>query len=344
MNQADAERTQKYLIKCLGIVAANLIEKKEEPYWIKGDEIDGNGTSRKKTLRLLHESGHIGYFSSREYSSRKQPFCFEREFTEMAEGLAEEPNISAVPNEVKNALRGNSSRQQITGSHAGLSLVGFANVRRDLSSRQKIYVWLHLDDYLLVKSTYDHSGSHPLDKYLVYPQKKLDERKLHATRALFKKYASPMLMPWLAEKFGLYLEGFDAHTEHKDPVAESIVPEWDTKLSLRSVMRFPVTFKDECFDAPKGYSSEYAQRLEWLRVKTGILQELFSNVAEYGYERLMTEFVEYAKEEISAEAPVMMAEGDDAGAGMMILDCIHQVTFDNMFGENNEQLRQTAAA
>lgn len=336
MNDADKARCQKAFEKCLGRVAANLIAEKENPYCVPGHEIEGNGTSRKKTLRLLQEAGHIGFYSSNSYRSLKQEFHFKTQFEQQAEALAEEPAFNAVPQEITNAMNTTARYEIISSNIEELSSLGFADIYH-LSPRKQIYVWFNREKYLIQKkertSIYSNSSKF---YWVVYPQAMLDQRKLHATRGLFKKYAEPMLMPWLTEKFGLQLLGFDTHTTHEDPFVENPFADYKPKIKLRSTTRFPALFHDKYFDAPKGYKVEYAQRLEWLKNKTEVMKALAVKTAEYGYQRLMTEFVEHAKQELLAEAPILLAEDKESGAGMMLMDNIHLITFDNIFGRNSE--------
>ncbi len=351
MNKTDQQRCQKNFEACLGRVAANLVAGKSDPYTLTGFQIESNGGVRKKTLRLLSEAGHIGYYRSGQWrraseEDSKATFHFRRQFEEHAEDIAEEPVFEEIPTEVTSALSTSRNHGNISSGHDELGAVGFRNIfGNGLTAREKIYVWLHRDDFVVQEQEdkYRYQNSEPGKIWAVYPKAMLDQRKLHTVRALFKKYAEPMLMPWLAEKFALQLVGFDNHTKHNDPiVTEGYFAEDDPTLKLRSAIRFPRLFQAKYFERDlHGYSFEYAARLGWLRLKTQTMRDLTAKVAEYGYETLMTEFVEFAKAEVLTEAPVLMAEGSEAGAGMAILDSIHLVTYDNMFGRNSEQKRHS---
>lgn len=341
MNQEDLERCEKDYLRCLGKIAIKLIRGDDYPYELTEKEIERNGTVRKKTLRLLSEVKGIhwsGYTGRRHYSQSEQ-FNFKSHFEKIARSYERKPEFPSVPEEINTAWRNTGSFGTINTTQEDINEIGYLRIER-LKPEEQIYIWFHLDEFMITRKTETRAYGEEKTVIKVYPRQQLDQRKVQAMRGIFKKYAEPLLMPWLSEKFGLNLQGFDTFTSH--PVEKNsynYLASCQPKIPLKNYMRFPVAFNDLAFKGPKGYAREYHTRLYWIQKKTEIMRSLVRNVKEYGYEKLMKEFVEHAKEYLLSDAPIKLIDEKEAGAGHMILSNINLITFENMFGGNDEYKR-----
>jgi hypothetical protein len=346
MNQKDRERCEKDFLKCLGKVALKLIYDEDNPYTLSEHEIESNGTVRKKTLRLLSEAGKIYWsgYTGRRYISSAESFNFKRHFENVARSYERKPEFPSVPAEISTAWRNTGSFGTIDTTQENINEIGYLRIDH-FNPEEQIYIWFHLDEFVISKKseiTY-YTGENTTIR--IYPRQQLDQRKVQAMRGIFKKYAEPLLMPWLSEKFGLNLQGFDTFTSHSVEInSYNYLASSQPKIPLRSCMRFPAAFNDLAFKGPKGYAREYNTRLYWIQKKTEIMSFLVKSVKDYGYEKLMKEFVEHAKEYLLSDAPLKLIDDDEAGAGHMILSNIDLITFENMFGGNDEYEGQSQAA
>lgn len=343
MNQKDRDRCDNDFLRCLGKVAVNLIKNTDRPYTISDTEIERNGTTRKKTLRLLSEAGRIIWHNRyyRRHSSEK--FNFRKQFDTQAKELEQKPEFFSTPTEIKTAWESTSDYSNIKTSQEAVNQIGYRCIET-LKPAEQIYVWFHLDDFIVTRT---EKSSYMRDrlKVSVFPRELLNYQKIQAMRGIFKKYAEPLLMPWLSDKFDIDLCGFDNHTKHLDKIEkDDYFNDNEPRLALRNFMRFPAAFNDLAFKGPKGYAIEYQERLDWLRHKTQTMRNLVANVKAYGYEKLMREFTEHAKEYLVSEAPLKLIEKDEAGAGALILSDINMITFENMFERSNDETRQSPAA
>lgn len=347
MNEKDRKRCEKDFLRCLGIVAIKLIQQAENPYTLTENEIESNGTARKKTLRLLSEAGKIHWsgYTGRRYSTPAEKFNFKRQFENVARSYEQKPEFPSVPSEINSAWRTAGTYGEINTTQEDINDIGYLPIEI-FKPEERIYLWFHLNEYMVNrKAGSGHTYSRKKERITVFPRQKLDQRKTQAMRGIFKKYAEPLLMPWLSEKFDINLEGFDNYTNHpEDTEKYKFLTHYPLNVSLRSCMRFPVAFNDLAFKGPKGYLPEYTEKLLFIQRKTGVMRSLVTKVKSYGYEKLMKEFVEYAKGYLLSDAPLKLIDEEEAGAGHMILSNLDLITFENMFGGHDECERQSQVA
>lgn len=329
MNQKDLARFEKDYIRCLGLVAQKLLENKEEPYILEENEIEHNGTIRKKTLRLLSEAGKIRYYDDRSRFSRRYgwiKYSFSNQFKKDAPGLQQNPNFEDVPREIEAAWE-NVYGSSVKTTQEGINEIGYREIHT-LKPAEKIYVWFHRNEFIKIKKKNFQNN----EIIKVFPRELLEHRKVQALRGSVKKYAESWLMPWLIKKTGLDLYGFDTHTTHKDRLFNNTYNEYQPSFNLRNCKRFPKAFTDTAFNGPKGYRQEYYERFELLLRKTQTMRDLVSFIKKYGYNKLMVEFTEYARARLLDEAPLRLVEEENAGAAELILNNFSSITYENMFG------------
>lgn len=340
MNDKDRARCDKDYIKCLSRVAYNLLQGNHpNPYKLTKNDIENNGTIRKKTIRLLRESRRLsygGYIHSRY--SHKEAYNFKAQFERDSQKLAVKPEFNETPTEVINAWNSINKYSNIGTSLAEIDNIGFIDINA-LSPAGILYVYYHQDEYLFkeIKRTSTYF-TEPNVHISCFPKENIKKRKIAIIKGIFKKWAEPIFMPWLAKKFNLDLQGFDTYTDFKDEgiINQNLIYQDRISIKFRNYMRFPVTFQEQCFNNVKGYKKEYISRKDWLKEKTGTYQKLVTNIKDYGMDKLKEEFVSYAQEYLLSEAPIKILEEETAGAGAYLLKNAKLMTVKNMFGGSDE--------
>lgn len=326
MNQEDIERAEKSLHHCLKLVAINLINGKDNPYYLKNDEIERNGTTRKKDIRLLWEA----YQVCNNY--------FKRAYEEHSDKLIEPFVFPDVPEMLSTVWDSNETHVD----ENFLTTLGFICLRK-LPVGKVIYIQKNINSYyvlkdeevtkLVLKSKYISGGD-----AAVYPSNLFyDKRKRDIAAYVFKLMAEKELRGWLEKRYRVSLVGMDIYTELNGK--ESYSTDLPLSFKLPSYQNLPCLFQSRFLWEGKhgNFFTKYTKTLDIFNEIIDNLKRLREGIKkDGGFKHILKCFVDDMREMLVEEGPLLIAKDPDVALVLISYECFF--TYENIFGRNyNEQ-------
>lgn len=325
MKDHDQIRLEKDLISSLAKVARRLIKNKKDPYTLTEKEVEPNGTKRPKTIRLLSNRGGI----RRVFLSGNMGLSFYNVFKDEAHRHTVEPMFNQIKHNVTLKIKNNYTFREDLDT---IAYEGYRDIEH-LSPKEVLYVYFNLGQYDIITQKELYSSS-IITK--VFPKNDKTKRKIELLKGLLKQHCEPILRKWLEIKTGLTLHGFDVYT-NINPEAEPVgkyLRDNKEPFEIPNFMHTPVDFNEEKYQE---FYKSYCKTVDLLTGVDQNMSKFVEFIQSYGYEKLMTEFLEYAKKELMNVALESVASEDKKGTCVLVLNDSALVTFENMFGENNDR-------
>lgn len=315
MTPEDMERAEKALHIGLRIVASQLIMKhtniKEigDPYQLKPDMIEYNGTTRKKTVRLLRERYGVNEYTMREKYSSKKYLHFGSVYKEYSNDIKAPDSFRNTPEELKDIWFEHRQDSKIRDEEE-LTKLGFIKLF-NLPLNEVFYVQKNIENFnvFLERDIYSWTKKVPL---YVYPKDLEENRKENIAVFLFILKAERMLKGWLENRYSINLDKLDFYPKDNENRYASIRHKYT--IELPSYQSLPCLFQERFFTGGEGrnFKEKYGSTLLFYMESIKNLKKLLKGIeADGGYESVMRAFFEYAKEKIIENAVLNLSDEPD---------------------------------
>ena len=338
--EKDNKRLNGDIIHILGLIAQNLIYELPTPYTLTEKQIESNGVSRPKTLRLLREVEILRFRTQikGQYGSYTTAWNFENLFMEHSKEYAKLAIFPDEPLEITGFLTTTEVREDSSFRihEDTLETVGYKEVSC-LPREEVIHVFWNLQDYDI------KTGLRGIDKNSVkiYPKTLLVQRNKAVLKALLKKYSETDFKSYMEKRFG---DNYDGQTEltfhekcelNEDPDEAIVQDKTDFDIILRNFAKYPQTLGDplRCFLPRRGYMAEYKRKSEAATFEYNRLKRLVDKVnTAGGCKAVAKDYIQECCKEIVGKAPLLI-DGDDGDKTALeyILDHRDVFTYDYIY-------------
>lgn len=275
----DEKRLQNDLLKIYKIIACNRIQNKKDPDFLTASEIEYNGTSRKKTMRLLKTNGYLGRTIQKKDTSSysyhpEETYWQILKFDEDSKKYAEKGHFNQQWDELYNVI---SLSSLIDFNGAGYELV------ESLTAQTAIDVYWDPDYYQKIT---DKDGN-----VKVYSKNLLEKRRKSVLRSIVEHY---------------FNTGFNNVLEKRVGLPEGSLPENLTlDISLRNFAFTPMHFNKKDFHGEKGFLKELDHHIAYLKALRSRTMK-FVDLAEKegGFNVLIRNYRKALIKDLLEEAPL----------------------------------------
>jgi hypothetical protein len=277
----DTERLEKDVLHCFAKVAQRRLDGEKHADFLSDYEIKHNGTSRKKTVRLLRQHGYMGTFvtttdRSYGYSSKTKRWEILK-FDSESEALTSKGSFKTSWQDLYEELFG-----QHYYDKSSIQTVGYIS-NEGLSDTARLDVFWHPDDYDRHTDERGHIS--------FYPKAFLRQRNISALRA------------FVEHRFN---EGFSGELEKRAGMPnDSLYAEKEIITTIRNFAYTPFHFNDDSFHGSKGFLAELDHQITYFKALRNRVQR-FADLATKtgGFDELIRQYRKALIDELFEEAPL----------------------------------------
>lgn len=275
----DAERLERDVLRAFAQVARRRLSGKEHPDYISDNELNSNGTHRKKTVRLMRENGYLGSsitikgpnrWGGTTSTRRTQVLKFDTESKALASKGVFKRTWQQLYQELYHFIYKNS-----------FDLVGYIEVDK-LPHVAVIDVYWHPEEYDRLeykKSAY------------FYPKEWLRERMVNTLRCIVER------------KFN---EGFAGELEKRAGLPKDSLPtKYTIDTSIRNFAYTPFHFNEDGFNGAEGFLAELDHQVAYMKALRKRVQA-FANLAAAtgGFDELVRQYRKALITELIEDSPL----------------------------------------
>lgn len=281
----DAQRLQEDVLNCFGQIAISLLKKRSDPYYLGEDVIKNNGTSRKKTLRLLKENGYLGSSKIEKRTSYgwDRKLYQIKKFDEESKALAEKGTYAVHYKDLYNILISyiDLVQDDIDGS-LFFSTAGYILIDH-LTPKAALHVYWYPDEYLF---TTNHNGD-----TCVYPKDMLEQRRINTARCIVEYW------------FNVY---FHSELEKRGELpADSLCKEKYIGITIRNFAHTPHHFNEKDIHGAGGFMEELDHHINYLKALRSRIQH-YSDIAASvgGFDALIRVYRKKLIDQLISDSPL----------------------------------------